>query len=310
MHPVCPMHRSLLAAGLLAAASANQAGAQSLVRTGLSPVGSSRDSIAGIAYRIDSLGDAGPTPNILKTFSGIVRFARGRGRLDIVAKSTSEPIRVEGLVIRAPLASVGDYYLFDSTGFVLVRPSEKTFASFWFADASYNYEGRRDGWPVPFEFGPLRPDAPGLELVIPELLLQHGSYAIYWHLDAPQGHEIARGRLTIVDAPAGEASVARWFAPTQALGSMTGAMAPIIGQPLTVTALSLWKAPRPNQAPTNVMGVVPLHDLRSATIQRSQLMLPIGYSETWWPGYEHASRLLPLSSDGGAKWRAFPLTER
>src|SRR4051812_15690228 len=166
-----------------AQASANRTEARLLVRTGLSPGGRSLDSIAGITYSIDSLGDMGPTPRILKTFSGIVRFARGRGRLDITGKTTSQPIRVEGLVIAAPLASVGDYYLFDSTGFVLVRPADKTFSSFWFVDASYNYEGRRDGWPVPFEFGPLRPDAPGLELVLPELWLQHGSYAIYWHLD-------------------------------------------------------------------------------------------------------------------------------
>jgi hypothetical protein len=54
---------------------------------------------------------------------------------------------VAGVRVATPLGGQEDYYLFDSTGFVLVRPQAKTFSTFALTDASFNFENRRDGWP-------------------------------------------------------------------------------------------------------------------------------------------------------------------
>ena len=105
----------------------------------------SRATLPGIAFSIDSGREAPPPPEVIKRFGmppelitqleGTVVFAGGRGRLDVAAVARRRPpIRTEGIVLAAPLAKAGDYYLFDSTGFVLVRPGTRTFSSFQIAD--------------------------------------------------------------------------------------------------------------------------------------------------------------------------------
>jgi hypothetical protein len=120
-----------------------------------------RATLSGIAFSIDSGRETPPPPEVVKRFgmppelitqlAGTVVFAAGRGRLDVAAVARrTPPIRIEGIVLAAPLAKADDYYLFDSTGFVLVRPGTRTFSSFQIADDRFNYEGRRDGWPAWF----------------------------------------------------------------------------------------------------------------------------------------------------------------
>ena len=117
-------------------------------------------TLLGITFTIDSTGPVPPPPEIVKRFgmppslvtelAGTVVFAGGRGRLDVTAVAHGPAIRTEGIVLAAPLAQPGDWYLFDSTGFVLVRPGAKTFSVFPLADDSYNVVGRREGWPAWF----------------------------------------------------------------------------------------------------------------------------------------------------------------
>jgi hypothetical protein len=108
---------------------------------------------------------------------------------------------------------------------------------------SFYHEGRRDGWPEGFRLDRFRPDT--LHTAAPRALLtQHGPFPIYWHVDEMRGGrgELARGRVTIVDAPPAEMSVARWFGPTQALATLRGGVAPLAGLPITPVALGLWPA--------------------------------------------------------------------
>ena len=49
-----------------------------------------------------------------------------RGRLDVIARQVRQPISVQGVMITAPPAEPRDYYLLDTTGFVLVRPAMRT----------------------------------------------------------------------------------------------------------------------------------------------------------------------------------------
>ena len=82
---------------------------------------STRATIPGIAFTIDSGPTAPPPPPVVKQFglppelvtqfTGTVIFAGGRGRLDVAAVAHRTPaIRTEGIVMAAPLAMAGDYY--------------------------------------------------------------------------------------------------------------------------------------------------------------------------------------------------------
>ena len=170
-----------------------------------------RPTIPGIAFGIDSGPEAPPPPAVVQQFgrppelvtqvAGAVVFAGGRGRLDVAAVARRTPrIRTAGIVLAAPLAAAGDYYLFDSTGFVLVRPATRTFSAFHIADDRFNDEGRRDGWPAWFPFKRTTVDTLGADTP-PAVLRQHGAYPVYWHADVP-GRAQARRPVTGVGAPA------------------------------------------------------------------------------------------------------------
>src|ERR1051325_4520544 len=116
---------------------------------------------AGITFLVDR----GPTTSRVRvgpfgTFEAVITFAAGRGRLDMLQKDGVTTTFLAGLQIGAPLAEPGDYYLFDSTGFILVRPAQRTFSSFAISDYAYDYEYSRAGWPDLFEFSaPHRSDS-------------------------------------------------------------------------------------------------------------------------------------------------------
>ena len=187
---------------------------------------------AGITYAIDSLIDAGPAPGVYKTFAAVVEFAHGRGRIDVVSNSGAPVIRASGLTIAPPLGRAGDYYLFDSTSFILVRPAAKTFSSFLLDSVSYNYQDRRDGWPQYFRFGKVPLDTISTDASAPVQMIPHTRTQAFWHLDlevdtSPTrivGRDsiriLAAGRLTLLDAPLGEFSIVRWFGPSEALANL------------------------------------------------------------------------------------------
>jgi hypothetical protein len=275
-----------------------------------------RATLSGIAFSIDSGREAPPPPEVVKRFGmppelvtqldGTVVFAGGRGRLDVAAVARrTPPIRTEGIVLAGPLAKAGDYYLFDSTGFVLVRPGTRTFSSFQIADDRFNYEGRRDGWPAWFPLKRTSVDTLGASTSA-AVLRQHGPYPVYWHADI-RGRALARGRFTVVDARPGELAVVRWFAATRALAALMTKGDTLGGATPTVTALGLWAEPTDTVPPTAIVEVRPFTGLRRAAVSVDRLVLPAGYVEAPWPGYEQAQQVFPTSADSGAYWKRPPL---
>ena len=275
-----------------------------------------RATLSGIAFSIDSGREAPPPPEVVKRFGmppelvtqldGTVVFAGGRGRLDVAAVARrTPPIRTEGIVLAAPLAKAGDYYLFDSTGFVLVRPGTRTFSSFQIADDRFNYEGRRDGWPAWFPLKRTSVDTLGAGTSA-AVLRQHGPYPVYWHADI-RGRALARGRFTVVDARPGELAVVRWFAATRALAALMTKGDTLGGATPTVTALGLWAEPTDTVPPTAIIEVRPFTGLRRADVSVERLVLPAGYTEAPWSGYEQAQQVFPTSADSGAYWKRPPL---
>ncbi len=274
-----------------------------------------RPTLRGIAFSIDSGREAPPPPEVVKRFGtppelitqilGTVVFAGGRGRLDVAAVARRTPaIRIEGIVLAAPLAKAGDYYLFDSTGFVLVRPATRTFSSFQIADDRFNYEGRRDGWPAWFPLKRTSVDTIGAAAA-GAVMRQHGAYPVYWHADI-KDRALARGRFTIVDAPPGELAAVRWFAATRALAALMMKGDTLGRATPTVTALGLWAEAVDTVPPTAIIEVRPFTSLRRTAVSVERLVLPVGYTEAPWSGYERAQQVFPTSADSGAYWRRSP----
>ena len=79
------------------------------------------------AVRNPALDSAG-WQRIFESFDGVVTFVAGRGRFDVLEPASTTPIATRGRRVPAPIAAPGDYYLFDSTGCILVRPSSKSFS--------------------------------------------------------------------------------------------------------------------------------------------------------------------------------------
>jgi len=270
---------------------------------------------SGIAFTIDSGRGTPPPPEVVKRFgmppelitqiAGTVVFAGGRGRLGVasVARRTP-PIRIEGIVLAAPLARTDDYYLFDSTGFVLVRPGMRTFSSFQIVDDRFNYEGRRDGWPAWFPLKRTAVDTLGAGNSAASLR-QHGAYPVYWHADI-KGRELARGRFTVVDARPSELAVVRWFAATRALAALMLKGDTIEAAKPTVTALGLWAEQADTVPPTAIIEVRPFTGLRRADVSIDRLVVPAGYIEAAWPGFEQVQQVFPTSADSGAYWKRPP----
>ena len=269
----------------------------------------------GIAFVIDTEREVPPLavvrqfgmpPELVTQIAGTVVFAGGRGRLEVTAVARRTPtVRTQGIVLAAPLASAGDYYLFDSTGFVLVRPATKSFSVFQIADDRFNYEGRRDGWPAFFPFKRTTVDTLG-DGTPPAVLRQHGAYPVYWHADVP-GRSLARGRFTVVDARPGELTVVRWFAASRALAALALKGGVLADARPTVTALGLWREAVDTVPPTAIAEMRPFIALRRTVVREEQLVLPADYIEAPWPGYERVQQVFPTSADHAAHWKRLPL---
>jgi hypothetical protein len=289
---------------LLALTAAPSMSAQGVVPAVVRGIAFTIDSGLGVPEPPEVVRRFGASPMIVTQLAGRIVFAGGRGRLDVSGVARHPVVRIAGVVLAAPLATPGDYYLFDSTGFVLVRPVSRTFSSFHIADDHYNYEGHREGWPAFFPFkrpslDSLGPAAP------PDLLRQHGAYPVYWHADIP-GRQLARGRFTLVDARPGELAAVRWFAATRALAGLLLRGDTLSRRMPTLTALGLWREASDTVPPTAVIEMRPFGNPRPVDVRAELLRLPAGYTEAPWPGYEKAQQVFPTSADSGAYWRRFP----
>jgi beta-lactamase regulating signal transducer with metallopeptidase domain len=217
-----------------------------------------------------------------------VESAALRGRVDILATDAAAPVLRNGINL-APLGVRGDYYLFDSTSFVLVRPASKTFAIFAIVDAAYNFNNGREGWPEMFDIpSAIRTQPVSAAESARRQLERHGAFHVYWHIDANSWHidavsglsssaVLSRGRLGVGDAPLGESTVARWFGPALALAQLATidsswfpnerigltAVAPLVGD---------------NASITNFISKQQLAQLRITIIDLTRLTLPSDYT--------------------------------
>jgi hypothetical protein len=276
----------------------------------------SRQLVAGVRFGVGTAETPAPARGALGMFDGLVEFAAGRGRLDVTASRAGPTIDVQGVTIAPPLADPGDYYLFDSTGFVLVRPGTRTFSSFRLVESSYWYGDVRDPREGMMEFARLRADT--IAAGDSSRLTRHGPFTVRWHLDRvqPSGpvRVLARGWIELPDAPAGEASVVRWFGAAAALATMPDSVGALPPDSLQVTTAVVFLASGAGTAapgsgrrtPVNLIVLHALAGMTTARIAPERLVLPAAYIETPWPGVGRASQRPPRADDSGGRWREFP----
>lgn len=274
----------------------------------------SQGTRAGIRFAIGTAETPAPSRGALGMFDGVVEFAAGRGRLDVIAPHYGPPIAVQGRTIAAPLASAGDYYLFDSTGFVLVRPASRTFSTFVLSESSYrlgDVPEPREGF---MEFSPLRADTLAANDSV--RLRQHGRYTVRWHLDRRHANGpaqvLVRGWIDISDAPPGEASMVRWFGAAAALARLKDGSNEFATDSLQVTAAIV--LPRPaddgasgtNGAPLTLIVLHPLSAVSTGSVDVARLVLPSGFTERSWPGFDKVLGVPAPAHDAAAKWSILP----
>lgn len=275
-----------------------------------------RGPLTGVRFSIGTVDLPSPARGALGAIKGAVEFAAGRGRLDVIARDERSPIAVQGVTISPPLGGPGDYYLFDSTGFVLVRPATRTFSTFRLSESSYRIGDVLQARERFMEFTRLRADT--LTAGDSARLTQHGPFTLRWHLDRRQAagpaHVLARGWIELPDAPAGEASAVRWFGAAAVLAAMHGGVDSLPPDSLQVTALVVLPIPGATRGASGsyVTLVVqhPLSGVTSARVDPAQLILPVGYTETPWPGFANASPSLTLSDTSADRWRTMPQSLR
>jgi hypothetical protein len=243
--------------------------------------------------------------------AGVVEFADGRGRLDVTAVSRAPAISLNGVTIGEPLARPGDYYLFDNTGFVLVRPASRTFSTFTFTRADFNHTGAL----LPGAFMMGRNAAERIDTLVAanaEVRQQHAPVGIQWHMQPRNGQPAvggdwnmyARGWLEIADAPAAEAGVARWFEVAAALATRADGVPALASGDLEVTSVTLLHRPGARVPPVSFVEFLTPRQVASIDLDPERLVLPVDYSETRWPGFERVPSAPAPSRTAAERWRA------
>jgi hypothetical protein len=269
-----------------------------LLVTACNQVGSSpsptpaRELARGVAYTIDTTvltqgtyDDSRPDPAsgdvaAFQSFSARVTYANGRGRIDILTRRPGATVVANSVALTTPLGMPGDYYLFDSTGFVLVRPAAKTFSIASISHEAYGSYDSREGWPGFFAFQPsffaTLSLAAALDLPLKDRL------NIYWHTDAGRTG-FARGRIAIDNVPFGEMNIARWFGATRWLADFaaTGRALPT---DMTVTAAIPFRPSKEPGVPQSFIFKHPMSNAAVTDVDLSQLVLPPGLTHKPWAG--------------------------
>ena len=268
---------------------------------------SQTDRLAGIRFSVTGPDSPSPAQDILGVIAGRVEFARGRGRLH-VDSAAGRDVSIGGIVITRPLARPGDYYLFDSTGFVLVRPQQKTFSVFSIGRSWVHLGSARDSSEGFMEFVGLRADT--LPAADSATLRQHGPVTVRWHLDRrrsspPPIDVLSRGWIEVSDAPAGEASAVRWFGAASALAALSADTDSLRDASLQITATVVLK----KQGTTRALNLIVIHPISAfarTDIDATRLALPRGFTETPWPKVKSEREQVSTSDDVVARWRRVP----
>jgi len=218
------------------------------------------------------------TYRAFQTFSARVVYASGRGRLDVLWVRAGPSIRVDSATLATPIARSGEYYLFDSTGFMLVRPATRTFSRATITHEAYGGYEDREGWPAFFEVQPPHLDtvtaAPALAGRAP------GPLDIYWHTDSGRTG-FARGRTAIAEAPFREMNIARWFGATRWLAHAADSARALPGE-LTVTAAIPFRPSKEQGVPRSFILKQAFSHPAIENIDVSLLVLPRGFTEVPW----------------------------
>jgi hypothetical protein len=240
---------------------------------------SARRTLAGIRFGIDTVESPVKWRGALTRIAGTVEFADGRGRLSVSAIRSGPTVRGNGVMIGAPLAKPGDYYLFDSTQVVLVRPRQRTFSRFVLTRADYNQTGRLLPGAFMMRYTPCSTDT----LSVQERVSQHAPVSIHWHLDSLDEEGpmrlYARGWLEVRDAPASEAGAIRWFGVAIAMASRPGGINTLPRSQLQLTTVSLLRATSAREPYLRYTALLRPIELTTAEIEPSRLTIPKGYTE-------------------------------
>jgi hypothetical protein len=266
----------------------------------------------GIRFAIDTLESPVAWRGVLTRVAGVVEFAGGRGRFSVEAVRSGPIVALNGITVTAPLAKPGDYYLFDSTGFILVRPGTRTFSRFVLTRADLNHSGMLLPGAFLMKNTPIHTDT--LRSADVARLKQHAPVSIHWHLDSLDERGpvriYARGWLELQDAPAIEAGVARWFGVAAAIASTPGGLESLPRDRLRVTTVALLRWPGEKDFRVRYLALVTPIGVAAAEVDGRRLLLPTGYRETVWPGFDRATspRIRPAASS--EQWRTLPGTTR
>jgi hypothetical protein len=178
-----------------------------------------------------------------------VSYDGQRGRIDVVERVRRPSVRLGWLLLSPPELGPGDYFLFDSSRFVHVRPHRRAFTVYPLRDVAYNFEDRRDRWPFfrrhPGEAAVARRTATEGRRV---------DVGSYWHSEWVRDTScwgaafgqclvrgLARGRGEASDVPPGLISLIRWIGPTMSLGAIAGRDT-LLGRPIRATMINQWTA--------------------------------------------------------------------
>lgn len=305
--------RHVLPASPTASASADRLGARPLAgidgeragpaRGGARPAGP-RPPLRGIRFAVDTLEARAVWRGPLTRVAGLVEFAAGRGRLDVTAVRQAPVVALNGIAVAEPLARPGDYYLFDNAGFILVRPATRTFSSVAFTRAEFNHTGALLPGAFMMPNTAVRTDT--LTVGAIEGRRQHAPVSIHWHMQPPgfgsPGQMYARGWLELQDAPAVEAGVARWFEVAAALTTRPGGVRALAPDGVEVTSIVLLRRPGMRASSVRYSEMLAPLRLTAVDVEPARLVLPAGYTETRWPGVEHAPGLGAPSQRAAVRW--------
>ena len=215
-------------------------------------------TLPGVRFTVDTAETKAPATGIFSMFTGRIEVVAGRGRIDVASVAAKPPRSVNDITVGPPLAGAHDYYLFDSTGYILVRPSSRTFSSVSFTTSTYRYGNVREAWDGFFEFGQVRRTPIAANDI--GRSMQHGAFTIRWHLDRANGVQpmdiLARGRTIVADAPRGEASIVRWMGVAVALATLRDSISPLDAD-LQLTTVVVLPPESSTSGPTNLDSAAP-----------------------------------------------------
>jgi len=259
-----------------------------IVVVGSATADSMRPTVRGIRFNIDTTETNAPATGLFSMFAGRVEFAAGRGRVDVTNVALRPTRSINGGVTVGPLlARPGDYYLFDSSGYILVRPGSRTFSGVSFSESPYRHGNVRASWDGMFHFGPVTTES--VSLSDSGRLTQHGPFGVRWHLDrvrlpvadlplpSPGAEILARGRTLVIDAPRGDASVVRWMGPTAALATLVDSIKSL-DTTLQVTAVVVLPAQPGRSSETNL---ILLHQMWEISVTDVDLARSCWRPTTW-----------------------------